>query len=534
MLDGKKFYIFLALYFIILLIPAYWLPLFETTDARYAEISREMLASGNFLEPYYNGIKHFHKPPLPYWINAFGMMIFGINGFGARFFGSVASIFILIYTRKTARILTDSDEIADTSVFILGSSVLFLIVSRVVSTDIYLVLFTIMALYHMFKQTYAEKTMTNTIMVGLYMGLGFMAKGPVIFLFTLLPFVTAMVFDKAHLRAFKFSDLLVGFLVFAVVSLPWYIYVVNVNDGLLGYFLKDQTVDRVATNKFARSKPFYFFFGVFFYTFVPWVFYFFKNFKYADRIKTGKAIYLYILMPFIVFQISTSKLGTYLLPFFPVAAMIAAVNLESKLIKRFSYLMLILLGVAVCVVPFVVDFMKPYTSFLLAFGLAYALLSIYLISKGYLKRDFVRVFSAMILAFTLAVYCVIPLIGPYVKGYRLLSEDIKAFDPEGKYNVLIYRTFTPSVSFYLNGVKPIAFDRDRETRFQKYDEYKDYLITTEDELYSFLKSHKELIVVSRDDSYKNFENESGYTCEEISVRGGNKIVSFCKSPEAIY
>ncbi len=61
-----------------------------------------MLASGNFLEPYYNGIKHFHKPPAPYWFNALGMQIFGVNGFGVRFFGSVAAILTLYVTRKNS------------------------------------------------------------------------------------------------------------------------------------------------------------------------------------------------------------------------------------------------------------------------------------------------------------------------------------------------------------------------------------------------------------------------------------------------
>ncbi|PLX66145.1 MAG: phospholipid carrier-dependent glycosyltransferase [Denitrovibrio sp.] len=530
MLDGKRFYIFLALYFVILLIPAYWLPLFETTDARYAEISREMLSSGNFLEPYYNGIKHFHKPPFAYWMNALGMGIFGINGFGVRFFGSVAAVLIILFTKKLSFLLTDDKKIADTSVFILSSSVLFLIVSRVVSTDIYLVLFTVMALYYIFKQIYDVRSMSNALLIGLFLGLGFMAKGPIIFLFTLLPLVTAMIFDRAHRRVFSFSQLLACIIVFVLVALPWYVYVVGINDGLLNYFLKDQTVDRVATNKFSRSKPFYFFFGVFFITFAPWVFYFIRNHKFLNKLKTGKLLYLYVLMPFIVFQISTSKLGTYLLPFYPVAALIAAVNADSKIIRTLSSLFLVLLGVAVCAVPFVIEYTKPYAIFMILFGVAFTGTSLVLILKGLLKREFVKYFSILLLVASLAAFCFVPFIGPYVKGYRLISEDIKDYNSNKNLNVLLYKAFTPSVSFYLNDVKPIAFDRERETQFQKYEDYKRFLIQTDDELDMFISNNKELLLVSRNNSHVEFEKRTGYKCVEVSLRGGNKSVSHCKSP----
>jgi 4-amino-4-deoxy-L-arabinose transferase len=79
---------FLFLYLIILLIPTYTLPLFETTEARYAEVAREMIETGNYLEPQFEGVKHFHKPPFAYWMMAVGMKIFGINGLGVREKGS--------------------------------------------------------------------------------------------------------------------------------------------------------------------------------------------------------------------------------------------------------------------------------------------------------------------------------------------------------------------------------------------------------------------------------------------------------------
>jgi 4-amino-4-deoxy-L-arabinose transferase len=531
MLDNKRFYIFLAFYFACLLIPAYWVPLIETTDARYAEISREMFASGNYMEPFYNGIKHFHKPPFTYWANALGIAIFGVNGLGVRFFGAVASIIILIYTRKTAFVLSNDKKIADTSVLILASSFLYLIVSRVVSTDIYLAMFTIMTLYHMFSQIYVKKNSFNPLMIGIFLGLGFMTKGPVIFLFTLLPYAASLFFDRKHRQAFSLLHWVSILAVFVLIATPWYWYVVSINDGLLEYFLYDQTVERVATDKFDRAKPFYFFFMIFFGTFIPWAFYMLRNYTKTNKILTGKVLYLYVLMPFIVFQISTSKLGTYILPFYPVAAILAALCTDSKLLKKLSLAVLYVLPVAMAVIPFVLHYMRPYWYICVPAGVAYMLLVIFL-HKRYYDTNFVAAFTVGIVLMVMFVYLVMPLAGPYAKGYRMVAKDIQNFDPEGKYPVLIYETFVPSLSFYLNKVVPIAMSRHRETQFQEREEYQDILITNEEELRAYLDKNKEFILLVRKEFfYDAFVNFSGYECETISLRGEKKYTAFCKSPD---
>ena len=76
---GRRLRLLLACYFLILLLPTGFLPLMESTEGRYGEIAWEMLLRGNYLEPFFNGIKHFHKPPLTYWAIAGGYRLFGIG-----------------------------------------------------------------------------------------------------------------------------------------------------------------------------------------------------------------------------------------------------------------------------------------------------------------------------------------------------------------------------------------------------------------------------------------------------------------------
>ena len=77
----------------------------ESSEARYAEISREMLNSGDLLHPRLLGIFHFHTPPLTYIITALGLKLFGINPFGARFFLMIAFLIQIYMVYRIAKII---------------------------------------------------------------------------------------------------------------------------------------------------------------------------------------------------------------------------------------------------------------------------------------------------------------------------------------------------------------------------------------------------------------------------------------------
>jgi 4-amino-4-deoxy-L-arabinose transferase-like glycosyltransferase len=74
------------------------IPLLDPDEGRYAEIPREMLASGDFVTPHLNGVAYLEKPPLYYWGTALGLTLFGENEFGARVFGAAASVLGVVLT----------------------------------------------------------------------------------------------------------------------------------------------------------------------------------------------------------------------------------------------------------------------------------------------------------------------------------------------------------------------------------------------------------------------------------------------------
>lgn len=159
--------------------------LWPADEPRYAEVAREMLDSGDYFTPRVNGERYQEKPPLLFWAIALFSAVGGeVDGFTARIPSVIAALATLYLTFLLARRLFD-ERVALWAVVVLGCCARFWWQARTAQTDMILTAFTTLALYVFWRW---HETRRPILLVAFYAAIaaGALTKGPPAFIFPLL------------------------------------------------------------------------------------------------------------------------------------------------------------------------------------------------------------------------------------------------------------------------------------------------------------------------------------------------------------
>jgi 4-amino-4-deoxy-L-arabinose transferase len=516
---GRRLRLLLFLYFAVLLAPSGAVSIIETTEARYAEIAREMMASGDYLEPRLNGIKHFHKPPLPYWMVAAGFRVFGPGNFGARFFGIVFACIAVVYIHRTGRVLLGDGRKAFHAALVFATSLLFLVVARVASTEIYLVAFTAAAQFHLLRRIHGERKAQDAPLFGLFLALGFMTKGHIVFAFTLLPLLAAKLLDREYRSLFRPGEILAGVAVFLAVALPWYIAVAAKNPGLLPYFLKVHAVERIATDRFHRYQPFYYFLYILAGTFVPYVLFLGRGMaSYRLLPEAMKTLLLaFIVLPFLVFSAVKGKHATYIAPLYGVLSVFTAESFSRFPARRLRWLsaaLLWVLAAAPGAAGFVVPELKGVRLPLLA--ATCVALAMAWQACGHRESDRLLPWAAGLLLFVATVGTAgYGRIVRESRAYETMTAAVNRLDPGRSLDILVYRGHLPSISFYRGKLAAMAFGMQREVQFESGEAWREVYINSPESLERYLAPRKELYVVTAPEHLPSLLAEHPMACAKV-------------------
>lgn len=323
--------------------------LMDVDETRYVAMARDMFQSKNFLTLYLNGEYFFEKPPLYFWQECLSFALWGgkVNEFTARFpvalLGFIFSFVVYFVSKHWV-----NRRFGVFTSLILATSLEFIMLAKYAILDIVLTFYIGLALVSYFAVYFCHENHKKYYWWTFYIftGLAVMAKGipgAAIPLGTV--FFTAIM-AKQFKNIFKPLYLIPGIILFSLIVLPWHIIMLKLHNPLFWdeYIIKHHLHRFLNTpnNEIGRKQPFYYYFVVVLWGFIPWIFsmiavgiekiknwgqYHYiekiKNFDFNSLDNIHKMIalsWVTALWIMLFFSMSTTKLATYILPvYFPLA-----------------------------------------------------------------------------------------------------------------------------------------------------------------------------------------------------------------------
>lgn len=347
----------LALCLAVIPLLGWWLTgLFDLDEGFYAAVVAEMNRRGEWITPFYNGSPWFEKPILAYWLAKPALMLFG-DSIGPRLPSVLCTIgtYLLIAGYLRRRV---SENAATWSVLILGSSLVFVAVGRMMMTDMPLVLAFTGAMLSFWESLVGNRRWR--ILTAALLGVSVLAKGPVA-LILFVPIAAWTYWKQPSLRpAFK-GYWLAGTAVLAAVIATWYIPVYLVNGQLfVQKFLIEQNIGRFTGGDAAHSIKgawtIILYIPVILIGMMPWSGWIWKAWRNSpssfsadasssdpeivsrENEEGGRGVesafhsYLaaWAAIIFIFFSVSSAKLPHYVLPVFTPVAMLLGIYFAQK------------------------------------------------------------------------------------------------------------------------------------------------------------------------------------------------------------
>jgi 4-amino-4-deoxy-L-arabinose transferase-like glycosyltransferase len=317
-------------------------PLFNPDEGRYAEIPREMLATGDWLVPHLNNLVYIEKPPLQYWATALSFEVFGTHVWAARFYTGLCALFTVLVTAALARRLWGSLAAWRAGVM-LASTLAMIVLGEQLTLDMSLTFFMTLTLASF---CVAQKAGTSEARRRHWMWLAwvsaagaFLTKGLVALVLPALTLVAYSLLYR-HWKIWRRLSILEGIALFALVSLPWCVLMQRHVPQFFDFFFIREHFQRFLTRIEDRYQPAWFFIPVLAAGCLPWILPAGRALGSAWRRSSAPTdldprafLWVWSLVVFVFFSLSDSKLIPYILPLFPALALLMA-SAEEKPLRR--------------------------------------------------------------------------------------------------------------------------------------------------------------------------------------------------------
>ena len=326
-------------------------PLGSPDEVRYGAIAHEMLTSGDWVSPRFNGVRYFEKPVLGHWINALSLAAFGENAFALRLPVALATgLTALIVFVLTRRFVSPFAATLAAAIFL--TTLLVGTVGTFAVLDPFLSLFTTAAVATCFlalQEPEGRRRIVYLIACGIACAGAFLVKG---FVGWAVPAIVVAGYLMAQRQWRIFMTLpWIPIAVAVLVSAPWAVLIHLREPDFWNYFFWVEHIRRFASDDAQRQHAPWFYLAFLPLVSWPWIVAWPAAWiGLRSRFRREPFLVfcaLWALLPFVFFSIARGKLLTYILPCFPALSILLAAGLERYLTSARQLGMRIALGVLV-------------------------------------------------------------------------------------------------------------------------------------------------------------------------------------------
>jgi 4-amino-4-deoxy-L-arabinose transferase-like glycosyltransferase len=348
---------------IFLAVAALWLmdlgerKLANPDEGRYSVLAMHMHTSGDFVTPRLNGLKYFEKPPMQYWATATAFNVLGKTEWSARIYTALCGLLAILMVSYTAARLFNREIGIFTGLALVGCPY-YMVLAEVVTLDMGLTFWTTLSVCGFLLSQRSEPTLPSKrerlgwLLIGwaaaagavLSKGLiGLVFPAAILFLYCLIQW------DWRRLAAINWVS---GFFIFFLVATPWFYLVAKQNPEFLHFFFIHEHFQRFTTTQHRRVEAWWFFIPILFVGCLAWAFmlvpalirgwqaghHHAKHDAAGNRhFKPLRFAIIWIVFIIFFFSISGSKLPAYILPTFPLIAMVLAYFIATTPGRKLAY-----------------------------------------------------------------------------------------------------------------------------------------------------------------------------------------------------
>lgn len=471
-------------------------PLYDLDEGAFTEATREMLQTGDYITPHKDGEPRYDKPVLIYWAQAASAKLLGFDEFSLRLPSAIAASLWVLALWLFVRARTDTAT-ATVAGLVMALCLQVSIIGKAAVADALLNLFialTFFEIYRYYLQPDPKRNRKYIWRAYLWMGFGFLTKGPVAVFF---PVVVSLIFFLSELpfarsgpnalgRWLRAVFAPIGWLIFLLVAAPWYLAIyLDDGEGFFRSFFLQHNLGRFDSAMQGHSGfPGYYLviLPVILLPFSGWFLSLFKRYRSAWLDPLDRFLWIWLLVVFVFFSFSGTKLPHYLLYGSAPIFILMARHRDALTNRWLAFLPPVLLFGVMALLPVVMDLLaavsdRPNEAALFSYGRS-------LIDQPYVVATLAGLALTLILTrwsgpppwqrlVLVGIVQTVVVFGFLVpRVFDTLQTPVKEAGLKAKemdLPTVVYRTSMPSFSVYRDAITPSRAPKEGELVFLRID-----------------------------------------------------------------